>query len=197
MIIPGPSSCFRSDVLKQIDLESGSLTEDFDITMQIHRYKLGKIQFIPEAKVYTQDPLNTKDLYDQINRWYRGYFQVIKERRVPFGGSIADMYFSHQFMQAISIVVWYFLIIPITAVLTGNATIVAGVFLVEVFLLFAMTLLSGSLIGRPEIIRSFPFILMYRWLNLVTFVVAFFDIVLLNKLPMKKKSYWATEGRRY
>ena len=36
-IIPGPTSCFRSDIFRQVNFANKSLTEDFDVTLQIHR----------------------------------------------------------------------------------------------------------------------------------------------------------------
>jgi cellulose synthase/poly-beta-1,6-N-acetylglucosamine synthase-like glycosyltransferase len=53
-VLPGPVTCFRTDILKQLEFNSGSLTEDFDLTLQIHRKKLGRIRFIPEAVNFTQ-----------------------------------------------------------------------------------------------------------------------------------------------
>ena len=41
-IIPGPTSCFRADVFKELRFSSNYLTEDFDVTMQIYRKKTGE-----------------------------------------------------------------------------------------------------------------------------------------------------------
>ena len=48
-IIPGPTSIFRNDIFAQLQFGGDALCEDFDVTMQIHRQKLGSIQYIPKA----------------------------------------------------------------------------------------------------------------------------------------------------
>ena len=80
-IIPGPTSCFRADVFAQLDFSSGSLTEDFDVTMQIYRKKLGRIQFIRNAVALTQDPLTVRSFINQISRWNRGVLQVMRFKK--------------------------------------------------------------------------------------------------------------------
>jgi biofilm PGA synthesis N-glycosyltransferase PgaC len=40
-VIPGPTSCFRADIFRQVDFANKSLCEDFDVTLQIHRKGLG------------------------------------------------------------------------------------------------------------------------------------------------------------
>jgi len=76
-VAPGCASLYRSDVLKRLDFSNHTLTEDFDLTLQIHQKKLGKIVFAPKAVVITQDPITIKDYWHQIVRWYSGLWQNI------------------------------------------------------------------------------------------------------------------------
>lgn len=114
-VIPGPTSCFRSDIFAQVDFANKSLTEDFDVTLQIHRQKLGKIQFIPEAVAYTQDPLTTKDYCKQITRWNRGIMQGVVRYRVGRKLSPIDLYLVSQILQNLLFFVSYFIWVPYLA----------------------------------------------------------------------------------
>jgi cellulose synthase/poly-beta-1,6-N-acetylglucosamine synthase-like glycosyltransferase len=38
-VLPGPVTCFKCDIIKDLEFVSESLTEDFDLTLQIHRKK--------------------------------------------------------------------------------------------------------------------------------------------------------------
>ena len=81
-VLPGPVAAFRTDILHKLDFHTGNMTEDFDLTLQIHRRKLGKIRFIPEAINYTQDPNNLEDYTNQTLRWYRGFFQGLRQYKI-------------------------------------------------------------------------------------------------------------------
>jgi len=81
-VIPGATCVFRTDIIDQLDFTHPSLTEDMDLTVQIHRHKLGKIAFIPQAKAFTQDPKDFSDYYKQITRWYRGAWQVMTRHKI-------------------------------------------------------------------------------------------------------------------
>ena len=70
-VFPGPITCFRTDILHKLDFEAKTVTEDFDITLQVHRYHMGKIVYIPRAVNYTQDPQSLKDFCKQTQRWQR------------------------------------------------------------------------------------------------------------------------------
>lgn len=76
-VAPGCASLYRSDVFERLDFSNHTLTEDFDLTLQIHKKKLGQIIFEPKAIVITQDPLTLKDYWNQIVRWYSGLWQNI------------------------------------------------------------------------------------------------------------------------
>lgn len=75
VVAPGCASIYRADVLDQLDFSRKTLTEDLDLTMQIHKNKLGKIVYCPKAKVITQDPTTFADYWKQINRWNTGWWQ--------------------------------------------------------------------------------------------------------------------------
>jgi biofilm PGA synthesis N-glycosyltransferase PgaC len=77
IVAPGCASLYRSDVFKNLDFGNKTLTEDFDLTLQIHLKKLGIIMYVPNARVMTQDPPTFVDYWKQILRWTTGTWQNI------------------------------------------------------------------------------------------------------------------------
>jgi cellulose synthase/poly-beta-1,6-N-acetylglucosamine synthase-like glycosyltransferase len=81
-VMPGPATCFNTKILKDLQFSNDTLTEDFDMTLQIHRNRLGRIVYVAKAHSWTQDPPTLPIYIRQITRWYQGYFQVIKKHRI-------------------------------------------------------------------------------------------------------------------
>ncbi len=83
-VAPGCASAYRSDVLRELHFGGGTLTEDYDLTLQIHAQRLGPIIYAPKARVLTQDPLTIGDYWKQIIRWHTGFWQNFFLHRVYF-----------------------------------------------------------------------------------------------------------------
>jgi len=81
-VAPGCASLYKSKVLEKLDLNNNTLTEDFDLTIQIHQRKLGRIIYAAKAKVTTQDPMTLRDYWKQILRWNIGTWQNIMMHRL-------------------------------------------------------------------------------------------------------------------
>jgi len=195
-VIPGPTSCFRADVFEKVDFANKSLTEDFDVTMQIHRQKLGNVQFIPRAIAYTQDPRTTADFTKQITRWNRGIMQGMTRHKVGLRPQRIDAYLSYQILQNLMLFLNYFVLLPYMAVTRHSAHVLALAFLTDVLLMFSLTLVVAVKTDRKDIISAFPHIYMYRWLTLGVFLRAFFEVVILHRYRVTEGS-WSTAGRRY
>ena len=73
---------YRGDVLSQLLFSNRTLTEDFDLTLQIHDQKLGKIVYLPQAKVITQDPPTLRDYWKQVTRWCTGFWQNVRLHKI-------------------------------------------------------------------------------------------------------------------
>lgn len=84
-VSPGCASMYKTEMLKHLHIDHETLAEDMDLTMQVHR-RGGKVHYVDAAHVHTQDPNNFKDYFKQIQRWNRGFWQVILKHRVfsPF-----------------------------------------------------------------------------------------------------------------
>jgi cellulose synthase/poly-beta-1,6-N-acetylglucosamine synthase-like glycosyltransferase len=195
-VIPGPTSCLRTDILSKLDFETGSLTEDFDITMQIHRQKLGKIQYIPAAKTYTQDPNTLSDYRNQVARWYRGFFQGILSHRVGTQFSKIDIYIWLVILQSLvygaEILIW----LPFMIGLTHALTALSVFFLSEITMYFMVSLACAIAAKRMDILAAFPFFYFMRLLNLYIFYTAFIEVVFLRRFQNNSVG-WSTAGRRY
>lgn len=83
-IAPGTGSVYKTSVLRKIKLDRKIFIEDFDMTYQVHRKKLGRILYESKAKIVTQDPDNFHDYVKQLTRWQIGQYQTMRKHNVPF-----------------------------------------------------------------------------------------------------------------
>jgi cellulose synthase/poly-beta-1,6-N-acetylglucosamine synthase-like glycosyltransferase len=89
-VAPGCASVYRSSIIGALDWDGGTLVEDMDLTVQIHRKRLGRIRFAEDAVVCTQDPRRIREYVGQLTRWYSGTWQVMRLHRLPFGRQRLD-----------------------------------------------------------------------------------------------------------
>lgn len=195
-VIPGPTSCFRSDVFAKLNFDNRSLTEDFDVTMQIHRLRLGAIQFIPRAVAYTQDPQNMKDFIKQISRWNRGIMQGIIQHKIGRRMRRIDIYLSSQILQNFMFFINYFVLMPALVIYKGSTVLAAEIFLLDIAITFVVTMIVASRTTRWDILSAFPLIYFYRWVSMVVFLKAFVEVIILRKFKVTSGT-WSTAGRRY
>jgi len=79
-IAPGFASMYRSSVLAQIRMDPvGLVIEDFNMTFEVHRHRLGRVVFNPSIAVArTQDPDRFADYRRQVSRWALGFWQTVR-----------------------------------------------------------------------------------------------------------------------
>lgn len=195
-IIPGATSCFRSDVFEQVDFNAGSMTEDFDVTVQIHRQNLGKIQFVPEISALTQDPKDLKDYIKQVERWNRGFMQVLKRHNLGMKFRAIDSYIAYQLIVSFFYIINFFVFVPYVVLSTQNWAMLAVMFVADVLFTFGMVVGAATATKRWDILGAFPNIYGMRWLNMVLFVKAVFEVFILRRHKLNH-GVWSTEGRRY
>ncbi len=195
-VMPGPTSCFRTDILKYLDFSTHNLTEDFDITLQIHRQKLGKIAFIPTAKTLTQDPKDWRDYVKQVTRWYRGFWQGVLDRKIGRRMQRIDMYLGYQILEMFAYYFNLLVLLPILILSGRGAYAIALTFLIDLGVFFAATLMAAGVHKRAAVIHAFPLFYLLRLTNMVLYVVAFFEVVIMRRYRVGPRG-WATEGRRY
>lgn len=182
-VAPGCCSIFSTHSLKQMDYENPTLAEDLNLTIQIYRRKLGKIVYCHSAKVYTQDPDNLKDFYNQINRWFSGWFQCLKKYHVPFGFTRFDFEALYLISEgviygAITLMIPYFLIkFPYYTSIGLLADF-------SFFFLFAF-----YICWRNNTIKFVPFIPFYYVLKMIQ------NIIYLKCLFFNRSNLWRKVGR--
>lgn len=195
-VLPGPVTCFKTSILPHLDFMSESVTEDFDLTLQIHRKKLGRIRFIPEAVNYTQDPRTLADFVSQTLRWQRGFFQGLRKYRICFRLRKIDAAIGYQMSETIYYFVQALILLPLIIIsthsLSGPLTILWADFL-------AITILacfSAWVAKRPVILLALTYFYALRFLELAIFIYAFFEVIVFHRFKTTGRG-WKTEGRRY
>src|SRR5665213_529308 len=195
-VIPGPTSCFRADVFAKLNFANHSMTEDFDVTLQLHRQKLGRIQYIPNAVAYTQDPKTTGDYVKQITRWNRGMLQAMHHHQIGKHVSRIDAYLTYQMMQNLMFFAYIFVIIPLLIISKHNPDLIANVFIWDVSIIFIVTLATALRARRLDILSAFPQIYILRWISAGVFLRSFVEVMILRKYRITN-GVWGTSGRRY
>lgn len=189
-VIPGPTSCFRADIISKLNFANLSFTEDFDVTLQIHRSKLGKIQFIPSAIAYTQDPANFKIFYNQIMRWNRGVMQGLVNHKIGTQAKSIDLYLGYQIGQSLFFLFYCFAWLPAIAYYTYGANVIAVAFLFDVLLTLVVSIFVSIRTRRADILAAFPYIYSLRFVNLFVFLKAFTEVIVFRKFRIRKSQPW-------
>lgn len=195
-VLPGPVTCFKTDILKDLDFATESLTEDFDLTLQIHRKKLGNIRFIPEAINYTQDPRTIHDFIQQTLRWQRGFFQGLKKYRIGRKLHLIDLGIGYQMSESVFYLFQMMLLLPFVVLTTHTWSNVFTVMIADYIAIVVLAVFSAFAAKRPIILLSLPYFYVLRWLELSVFIWAFVEIIILGKFQTTQRG-WQTEGRRY
>ena len=82
-IVPGFASVYRSSALREVEINpKGLVIEDFNMTFEVQRKRLGKISMRPDTKAYSQDPFTFRDYYKQVGRWTLGFWQTVRRHKV-------------------------------------------------------------------------------------------------------------------
>lgn len=195
-VMPGPITSFRTDIIKHLDFAVESLTEDFDITLQIHRKKLGKIKFIPGAVNFTQDPQTLADFCHQTARWQRGFFQGMLKYRIGTRRQMIDASIAYQMLQLVFYLFQLGVLVPFVIITTGRWIVIPIIILTDFIILAWLALFSAAVAKRLSILSALPYVYFFRWLELGIFLKAFVEVVILKRFREEIKG-WQTEGRRY
>lgn len=147
MIVPGAIGAYRRSVLEDVNLyDPDTLTEDFDVTVQI--LKRGDAVRAIDAKSYTQAPATWRDLYQQRLRWYRGNVMTLFKHR--------DALANARFGVLHTVTFPFFLLSTLFVPLAGIAILVSialgvlsgrGFELLSILLLFVLMLTLLSLLA--------------------------------------------------
>ncbi len=195
LILPGCASCFNTKYLAMIDetgFKNNTLVEDYDMTLEMHEKFKGKIVYEPKMIVWTQEPLNLKVYLKQINRWYRGWYQVAK-KRLSFPPKKTDLLILYFTLDSLIFTAELAALISLS-VIKRNANVLSYLFLADIVTMVILCSYTSISKKRPEIIAIFPLIYFLRLLNVFIFLKSGFEVLVLRKFPLKRTSW---ENSRY
>lgn len=197
-VLPGPVTCFKTDIIKDLDFATESLTEDFDLTLQIHRKKLGNIKFIPEAVNFTQDPRTLSDFLNQTLRWQRGFFQGVRKYRIGRQPQKIDFGVGYQMGESVYYLLQAFVIAPLLLLTAPNHSPNAALALfgADFLVIIVLAIFSAFAAKRLIVFAALPYFYILRFLELAMFIQAFVEVIVLKKFNTIAIG-WQTEGRRY
>lgn len=90
LIISGAFGVFRRDIVLECGgFETGTVGEDMELVVRIHRYmaesgRAYRVAFVPEPVCWTEAPDSIRVLRRQRNRWQRGAFESLWKHRRMF-----------------------------------------------------------------------------------------------------------------
>jgi cellulose synthase/poly-beta-1,6-N-acetylglucosamine synthase-like glycosyltransferase len=169
-VAPGCASTYRGNVLQNLEWSGGTLVEDMDLTLQVHRKRLGAIVYARDAIVFTQDPQRVRDYVGQITRWYSGTWQVMRLHRVPFGGQRIDLEFALLLLEGLI----YSLLIAVAPVCAFFWPVaVLSWFAFDQVVMLAAAIACAVGLRRPDVLFWFPVFPVLRILNALVLLRTF------------------------
>ncbi len=147
-IVPGGLSVYRTSALQKIEIDApGLIIEDFNMTFELHKKKLGRVAYDPKVIGRGHDPYYLRDYIKQVKRWDLGFWQTIKRNGVwpsffwvSTGSYIAEMVLFALFtlLTPFLIVAFYFnswqpLDMPFTSADLYLQELIVGVFFMDFF----------------------------------------------------------------
>ena len=189
-VCPGCATVFRSEIFKKTSVPIGTITEDMDLTFEIHRKKLGRIVYASMAKVITQDPRNIRDLAKQLDRWYTGFWQCLIKHNIPWQGQLLDFEVALLALDGIFnglLVLLFLTLIPFFAL--KNPFIVFSPIVFDLGLFFIPTLIFTSIRQRKaKYFLYIPNFYLIRCMSSLIFFKSFLKTVFARDLKMGWRS---------
>lgn len=219
-VTPGPFSIFRRSVFEKIgDYHKAHNTEDFEITLRMHKHHM-KIANSHKALVYTVGPATAKGFFFQRLRWARGFLEnsidykelFFKKKYGNFGMFTLPMAFMFVFYGLYAAVFSYYTIfsglktavvrwltvgfhprLPTLDIFHINTTVMS--FLIMVALsMFLLVLYIGNTLSddKQEFYHNFPlFFILYP-----LFVPLFLGRAVIDTL-MNHKNEWVLQDTKH
>lgn len=188
-VMPGPATCFNAIVFDKLDFSSDTLTEDFDMTLQIHRKKHGRIIYEPGAQSWTQDPPTLPIYVKQIDRWYTGFFQVMKKFKVGSQRSAVDIMLLLQTLDGVFYIVQLALLAGLSILSYGHVDLKA-IFAADFIVLLLLASYAAFRMKRIDLITPVPMYYLLRIICIGMFAWAGIKVFLLSKA--KTGGLWNT-----
>ena len=195
-VFPGPVTSYRTDIIKDLDFFTGSVTEDFDLTLQIYRKKLGRIKYIPDAVNYTQDPKNLRDFYNQTWRWYRGFFQGVRRYDLGWHFQRIDLSVLIQFGDILLFLFQLTITAWILLFSRENISFLVNFLILDFAILSFVIIYSTIITKRARLLMAIFYFHFLKFFELVIYLKAFHHVIIKNRFISAQKG-WEVTGRRY
>ncbi|SFK90355.1 Glycosyl transferase family group 2 [Amycolatopsis sacchari] len=170
-IVPGFASLYRGRVLPSIDINPpGLVIEDFNMTFEVYRRRLGKVGFSLGARAVTQDPDTWRDYVRQVRRWALGFWQTVRRFRprwdlftAMLAAYVGELVLAGVLLVSLPLLVLVLVLpVPVLHDLVAGyfslGTVGLGVVLPDVLL----TVLVAAVERRPRYLLAAPFFLPLR-----------------------------------
>jgi cellulose synthase/poly-beta-1,6-N-acetylglucosamine synthase-like glycosyltransferase len=170
MVAPGCASTYRTSILPSLDWDGGTLVEDMDLTVQVHRKRLGRVLYVREAISHTQDPRRVRDYVGQVTRWYSGAWQVMRLHRLPLGRQRIDLEFGFVAGEGL-LYSMFVLLMPLLAIARPHLAL--RWLLLDQLVVVATALLCALKMRRPDVLFWSPAFVVLRFINCFLWVRTF------------------------
>lgn len=199
-IIPGFASMYRTEVLPQIDITApGLIIEDFNMTFELQKKRLGSIAYSPCIRCLSEDPHGLRDYVKQLRRWNLGFWQTVRRHGIWASGFWASL---GVFTLEVFVFSLFIVTVPVTlaVMLAAGEIPSAGIanfgitlpdIFVGLFLADYMITVVIAVINRKWILLVYGLAFIFvRWIDgllfLYTFVLSWF---------VKSDGRWASPNR--
>jgi cellulose synthase/poly-beta-1,6-N-acetylglucosamine synthase-like glycosyltransferase len=177
-VTPGCASSFRKEAFAQLDWNKDTIVEDMDCTIQVHRKKLGRIVYEPNARVFTQDPSTIRDYVKQMYRWHTGAWQVGQKYGMFIGLSKIDWEYKLLMGEGAFFGALY-LLLPLWVMFYRRFALCAVGMDGAVLMLLSLACAISE--ERIDVFLSSPMYVLLRFVDCSVFLFSFWKTVVLRK----------------
>jgi|SRR3989344_379200 len=198
-VMPGPTSIYHTSILSELDFFARSVTEDFDMTLQIYRKKLGRIQYIKTAVIYSQDPKTVKGYYKQISRWSKGYFQSLINHHIGLKPSPIDVYLAYQIFKTLFFATEILVLFPLRVTIIGSGQLLLIMVASDFLMMLTFAVFGAIYSKRWAVLLYFPAFFVLRAVDMVVFIKEMLAVSFKRLLRIERKlaTGWSVADRRY
>ncbi|HEX7108812.1 MAG TPA: glycosyltransferase family 2 protein [Aestuariivirga sp.] len=205
-IAPGFASMYRTTALREIDIVApGLVIEDFNMTFEVHRKRLGRIAYSPKVRCTSEDPARLGDYRKQVIRWYIGFWQTVWRHGfwpcrfwLALLPLLLELALLSAYLIALPFLVLAYLLAGWDSVAFSMSDLaIRQVSPVEVFLAFvavdfALTAVTAAIERRPSLFLYAPAFPLIRILDAALFMAAF-----VKSFSLKSDGRWVSPERRF
>jgi biofilm PGA synthesis N-glycosyltransferase PgaC len=205
-IAPGFASIYRTTALREIDIAApGLVIEDFNMTFEVHRKRLGRIAYSPKVRCTSEDPAGLGDYRKQVMRWYLGFWQTVL--RNGFWPSrfwlallplLLELAIFSAYLIALPFLVFVYLLTGWDSVAFSMSDLAirqvspVDAFLAFIAVDFALTAIAAAIERRPSLLLYAPVFPFIRILDASLFVAAF-----MKSFSTSSDGRWISPERRF